>query len=533
MKKIADISKWQGDVDWEKAVTELDLAILRASCGESMDTKYLRNVEGCIQNGVPFGAYHYVKAGTVEDAKKEAQFFVSCANKAAKQPSFFIADIEYEAQTKTTTEAVCVAFLEELRKLGCTKIGLYINTRYKWAGAAISMCDIMWIPHWGKNDGNVPEDKYKSSYPHDIWQYTSKGSLAGVKGNVDLNTLTGSKPMEYFTGGDAAAGDETKPNEERGDTSMFTNVQFAEFCLAVYAAKWVYWYGTCGYKCSTSLFNSKKNQYPAHYTSSRESAYKKDIANACMCADCVGLIKAFFWKGGLLDGTNKYGSNNCPDKSANGMYSLCKTTGTIATIPDIPGIIVWKSGHIGVYVGDGYTVEMRGFAYDCVKRKVSAGPWTHWGKLPDSMLSYIDGTIEIPTYKLGERTLQKGDEGEDVAALQTALLALGYDLGTFGTAKNGVDGDFGSKTLAAVKALQEMAGLTATGIFDSSAYKALLDAQNPADDKQPDDDADTPDDGGKPAYVLILEGDEETLKLVQLAYGGTLAAVDSVVVAKD
>ena len=120
-----------------------------------------------------------------------------------------------------------------------------------------------------------------------------------------------------------------------------------------------------------------------------------------------------------------------------------------------------------------------------------------------------------------------------MSALQTALVWLGYDLGSYGKAKNGVDGKFGSKTLAAVKTLQEKAGLNATGIFDSSAYKALLDAQTPGDDKKPDDGADTPDDGGKPAYVLIIEGAEETLKSVQLAYGGTLAAVDSVIISKD
>lgn len=530
---IADISKWQGNVDWSAASKELELAILRASCGQdTIDAKYLRNVEGCVQYNVPFGAYHYVKAGTAEEAKKEAQFFVLCANKAAKRPSFFIADIEYEAQTKETTEAVCTAFLSELRKQGCEKIGLYINTRYKWAGAAIDMCDIMWIPHWGKNDGNVPADESKPKYPHDIWQYTSKGRVSGISGNVDMNQLSGNKPLEYFTSSTTTAANESKTNDARGDSAMFTSSQFVEFCLAVYAAKWVYWYGTCGYKCTTSLFNSKKKQYPSHYTSSRESGYKKDIANSSMCADCVGLIKAFFWKGGTLDGTNKYASNGCKDTSANGMYQLCEEKGPISTIPDIPGIVVWKSGHIGVYVGNGYTVEMRGFAYDCVKRKVSEGPWTNWGKLPSSMLSYTDDVVEVLTYNLGDRTLQNGDEGDDVSELQTALVSLGYDLGTYGSAKNGIDGEFGSKTTAAVKALQEKAGLSVTGIFDASAYKALLEAQTPTeDDEEPTDSTeDTPDDGSKPAYVLIIEGSEDVLKLVQLAYGGTLAAVDSVLV---
>lgn len=200
MGKIADISKWQGNVNWSEAAKELDFVILRASCGTSEDTKYERNVDGCIENGIPFGAYHYVNAGTAADAITEAKAFLKATASKKRKPEFYIADIEAEAQTKTTTEAVCVAFLQALRDGGCEKIGLYINTRYNWAGNAIGMCDIMWIPHWGKNDGNVPGDQYKSSHPHDLWQYTSKGSLAGVSGNVDLSQLTGSKPLSFFVG---------------------------------------------------------------------------------------------------------------------------------------------------------------------------------------------------------------------------------------------------------------------------------------------------------------------------------------------
>lgn len=476
MGKIADISKWQGNVNWSEAAKELDFVILRASCGTSEDIKYERNVNACIENGIPFGAYHYVKAGTADDAKKEALAFLKVTASKKRPPVFYIADIEYEAQTKTTTEAVCTAFLQALRDERCEKIGLYINTRYAWAGKAIDMCDIMWIPHWGKNDGNVPADKYKSSHPHDIWQYTSKGSLAGVSGNVDLNQLTGTKPLSYFVG--SGQNGEEKPEEEN---KMFTNLDLAAFCLAVYAAKWVYWYGTCGYKCTTSLFNSKKKQYPDHYTDARESGYKKDISDGKMCADCVGLIKAFFWLSGKLNGTKKYGANGCPDVSANGMYKKCVKTGPISTIPDIPGLIVWKDGHIGVYVGDGYTVEMKGFNYDCVKAKVTSGKWTNWGQLPASMLNYVSGAVEAVTYKLGDRVLEKGDKGEDVSELQKLLVDLGYNLGAYGTAKNGVDGSFGAKTLAALKAFQTSKGLTVTGKADADTVKAL----NPVTEPEP------------------------------------------------
>lgn len=191
---IADISAYQGNINWELARKELIMCIFRASIGLKEDTKYLKNATEC---GVPYGAYHYVKAGTAEDARKEAEYFVQCANKAA--PLFYIADIEENAQNEKTTEPVCVAFLETLQKLGCKKIGLYINNHYKWAGKAIKMSDIIWIPHWGKNDGKIPEEKYAPEYPCDIWQYTSVGRVSGINGDVDLNILRDGHSLDWFT----------------------------------------------------------------------------------------------------------------------------------------------------------------------------------------------------------------------------------------------------------------------------------------------------------------------------------------------
>ena len=179
---------------------------------------------------------------------------------------------------------------------------------------------------------------------------------------------------------------------------MFTGKQLAAYCEEIYAHKdhWCYWYGTYGKLCSKDLYEHKKKQYPNHYGSSRTSGYMRDIEKKRRCADCVGMIKSYFWTGGVYDSNPKYGTNNCPDKSANGMFEKCKKTGKISTIPDIPGIVVWKPGHIAVYVGNGYTVEMKGFNYDCQRNKVSKGPWTKWGMLPDSMIKYDDEPTPEP-----------------------------------------------------------------------------------------------------------------------------------------
>lgn len=182
-------------------------------------------------------------------------------------------------------------------------------------------------------------------------------------------------------------------NDRKEGNGLLTNKQLASFCEKVYSEKWCYWYGTYGKKCSQALYNEKRKQYPEQYTASRENGYMTDIRNGKTCADCAGMLKAFFWKGGNTEATPKYASNGFKDRGADSIFKLCKEYGVISTIPDIPGLVVWRSGHIGVYVGNGMTIEMKGFAYDCVRQKVEQGTWTHWGKLPKDVLEYIDGKI--------------------------------------------------------------------------------------------------------------------------------------------
>lgn len=265
---------------------------------------------------------------------------------------------------------------------------------------------------------------------------------------------------------------------------MLNNIQLANFMKEVHAAGYVYWYGTCGYKCEQSLYIRKKERYPDHYTASRESGYMRDIANGSWCADCVGIIKSFFWSNATLHNRGKYKSNNCPDVSANGMINLCSETGPIKTIPDIPGLVVWKNGHIGVYVGNGEVIEMNGFAKDCLWRKTSANTWSKWGKLPPTMLEYItDAKTEdtTTTFTLGSRTLRKGMSGEDVKELQNNLLKLypGQVL-----KKYGADGDYGSETVSAVKKFQKDNGLDDDGIYGVKSHKMMLEVISKEEPKE-------------------------------------------------
>lgn len=67
-------------------------------------------------------------------------------------------------------------------------------------------------------------------------------------------------------------------------------------------------------------------------------------------------------------------------------------------------------------------------------------------------------------------TLRKGDRGDEVKAMQERLMALGYSLPRYGA-----DGDFGSETLAALKAYQADKGLTVTGTYDAATRVAMTE----------------------------------------------------------
>ena len=79
----------------------------------------------------------------------------------------------------------------------------------------------------------------------------------------------------------------------------------------------------------------------------------------------------------------QYGSNGMPDVGADGMYYNAGRNGSIETMPDTPGLAVWKSGHIGVYIGNGEVIEAMDTRYGVVKTKLQGRGWTHWLEVPE------------------------------------------------------------------------------------------------------------------------------------------------------
>lgn len=96
--------------------------------------------------------------------------------------------------------------------------------------------------------------------------------------------------------------------------------------------------------------------------------------------DCAGLIKGYMW----FDPESQqivYGSNDFPDVNANTMFANATETGTIDTIPEIPGLGVWHDGHAGIYVGNGYVIHANGTHRGVEKQLLSDTKFTHWFKV--------------------------------------------------------------------------------------------------------------------------------------------------------
>lgn len=187
---------------------------------------------------------------------------------------------------------------------------------------------------------------------------------------------------------------------------MYTNIGLVAHAKKALSIKTKYMWGgilrliTNAYIDQLSGIPAYKAQYPPARVAELRSCVGKDYYGV----DCVGLIKSYYLSGKLDGGVGSpdYGKPGAgPDVNANAMYAAAKVKGSIKTLPEVPGIIVYckSSPHVGVYIGNGWVIEStyskRGDGV--VKTKLSAFKWEHWFQCP--YISYIPETTTIARTK--------------------------------------------------------------------------------------------------------------------------------------
>ncbi len=185
--KGIDVSEHQGVIDWTKVAKDgVQFAVIRAGYGRELsqkDKQFERNYAGAKAVGIQVGAYWYSYANSVERGEQEARTCLKVLEgKRFELPIFF--DQEYEKSilalsNKTRTDIV-LKFLETVKGAG-HKVGLYSSTNFITTKLQANRLTAypLWLAEYGS----------KLHYTGKVWawQYTSKGRVNGIKGNVDCN----------------------------------------------------------------------------------------------------------------------------------------------------------------------------------------------------------------------------------------------------------------------------------------------------------------------------------------------------------
>lgn len=186
-----DVSKWNGSIDWNSVkASGASYAIIRCGYRGSTtgalikDPKFEANIAGANAAGLKVGVYFFTQAVNEKEAVEEASMTIDLIKKYRISYPVFL-DVEgsggrADGIDKATRTAVCRAYCATIQDSGYTA-GVYANKT--WLNSKIDAGSLSSYKIWLAQYAAAPT--YNGRY--NLWQYSSKGSVPGIKGNVDLN----------------------------------------------------------------------------------------------------------------------------------------------------------------------------------------------------------------------------------------------------------------------------------------------------------------------------------------------------------
>ncbi len=192
-----DVSTYQGVVDWNAVkASGVEFAFIRVGFrgwGDEgtlrTDAYFERNIKGAIAAGIDCGVYFYTQAITTAEAVEEARYVLNLI-KGYKLTYPVAFDTEYlnepDARTNkaglTTQDRTnfAAAFCKTIKDAGYYPM-IYANK--SWLENNLYTSQLSQYDVWMAQFASTAT--YKGNF--NIWQYTSTGSVSGIKGNVDRN----------------------------------------------------------------------------------------------------------------------------------------------------------------------------------------------------------------------------------------------------------------------------------------------------------------------------------------------------------
>lgn len=193
-RKGIDVSKYQSSINWKKVAGDgVEYAFIRLGIRGSsegklvLDDTYIDNVEGALENKVNVGVYFFTQALNKKEAVEEAEFVLeNIKDYNITYP--IVLDVEEivtkNPRTKDMTKQewtdVCIAFCDTIKEAGYTPM-IYGNLK-----TFMLMVDLEQLEDYEKWFAYYSTPLY-FPYEFSVWQYTSTGSVNGIKGDVDIN----------------------------------------------------------------------------------------------------------------------------------------------------------------------------------------------------------------------------------------------------------------------------------------------------------------------------------------------------------
>ncbi len=279
--KGIDISKWQGKVDFSKVKTAVSFAILREGYRKAIDNKFVEYVKGCKENSIQIpGVYHFLYSLSEADAKAEAKSCIKNLKKAGLGTDVIIfADLEYDSVTDakkkgvTIGSAECIAFTKafcETVEAAGYKAGIYTNQDFYKNMYKSQLMDkyVVWLADY----------EGEAAYPCTFRQTSSKGTVPGISGNVDMD--------EWY-------------QEEASEQPVSLSDQIVEKAVSFLGCK----EEDGSHKKIIDIYNNHKplaRGYKVKYTDSWCATFVSAVAIECGCTDviptecgCEEMIKLF------------------------------------------------------------------------------------------------------------------------------------------------------------------------------------------------------------------------------------------------
>lgn len=188
--KGIDVSKWQGEINWDKVKPNIGFAILRCGYGSNKkeydDVMFTKNVAECERLNIPFAVYLYSYAKSESAIDSEVAHALRLIE--GHKPFCVYIDMEDGSTAglgKNLLTAFAKRFCEAVKSKGY-KVGVYANQN--WFKNYLDVVSLrnagysIWCAKYSIIKPNIAAE-------YDIWQYSSTGRVDGVNGNVDMNYM--------------------------------------------------------------------------------------------------------------------------------------------------------------------------------------------------------------------------------------------------------------------------------------------------------------------------------------------------------